>query len=576
MANAVPHVNLPAIMERLVLTDFTPSCVLVNRQSEVLCIHGRTGKFLEPAPGTDGRNLLAMARAGLKVHLAAALQTIFEQNESTQPEDVVHLNLRVKTNGHYQTTNLRVRLLTNPPAVQGLALVIFEEVQQEPPPASDGEAAGPDDAQIRIRDLEQEVRISRDHLKTTIEQLETANEELKSSNEELQSTNEELQSINEEHETSKEELQSVNEELFTVNSELEEKLRELFSANNDMVNLLASTEIATLFLDQKLTIKRYTPEVTRIFHLIKTDIGRPFSDIAGSLDYRTLVEDARGVLQSLIPRIKETSTKEGRWYKARILPYRTTDNVIDGVVITFIDISDHKALELQSRLATVVRDSRDAITVMDFDGRVLAWNRGAERLYGLAEADAVGNPVFNVFADRQHADIRDRLRRLARGEVLAPFETLRELRTGKRLRVQVTATLLSDHDGRPQAVATTEREISGAEQATMHLFRALPMPVMIENAQGMLIELNDAAHTIFGGADRPMIGQPAATLVPPNDLPLAMALLERCRQGEKISRVSGRRLDKTGSLRSVLLSLIPLGEPGGAIATIIEDAPSDA
>ena len=463
MEPAVPPPDLPNIVETLVIQDFTPPCVLVNRQSEVLCIRGRTGKFLEPAEGTDTRNLLAMAREGLKIPLAAALRRIFEQNASVPSADVVCPNLRIKSNGNYQMANVRLRLLSNPPSVQGLALVVFEELISEFQEIPDANVTPADDNLVRIRDLEQTLRASRDYLKATNEELEVTNEELKSSNEELQSTNEELQSINEEHETSKEELQSVNEELATVNCELEIKLEELATSNNDMINLLASTEIATLFLDRTLLIKRYTPEVVRIFHLIQSDVGRPLRDITGTLDYPGLVDDAYGVLHSLIPRYKEATSQDGRWYKIRILPYRTTENVIDGVVITFIDNSDQKALKVQSRLATVVRDSNDAVTVTDFEGRLLAWNRGAERIYGLTEANTVGLSVFGIFADSQHAEIRELLKKIAHGETVKQFETERELRDGRRLRIQVTATLLRDDQGRPQSVATTEREIPDLE-----------------------------------------------------------------------------------------------------------------
>ena len=577
METTLPPINLPGIMEKLILANFTPSGVLVNRQGEVLCVHGRTGKFLELAPGIDSRNLLQMAREGLKVHLASALRRAFEQDAAVPNPEIVCPHVRVRTNGAYQEINLRIRLLDSPPSVQGLALVVFEEVNSEAVAEQrSGDTASPDEHLVRIRDLEQDLQASRDYLKTAVEELETTNEELKSSNEELQSTNEELQSINEEHQTSKEELQSVNEELVTVNCELEEKISELAGQNNDMINLLASTEIATLFLDRNLSIKRHTPEVVRIFHLIPTDIGRPLSDFAGNIDYPSLADDARGVLNSLIPRIREASTREGRWYKVRILPYRTTDNVIDGVVITFIDISDQKVLEVQSRLATVVRDSNDAVTVMDLEGRLLAWNRGAERIYGRPETEAVGLSVFSIFADRQHDEIRRLLGQISNGEIIEPFQIKRELRDGRKINVQMTVTALRDEQGRPQAVATTEHEISKIKQYPYDAFglvTRLPTPIYIEDLDGIMIDLNDAAKQMFGvEADRSLIGLPSAALVPPDELPGTKELIGRCLKGEPIHRVSGHRLMRDGSIYPVILSMHLVSGCGGAIVTIIEQA----
>jgi two-component system, chemotaxis family, CheB/CheR fusion protein len=568
-------INQPILLEKLLHAEFTPSAVLVNRQSEIQSIHGRTGKFLEPASGTATQNILAMAREGLKVHLASALRRAFELNSAVPNADIICPNLRVRTNGSFQPINLRVRLLCSPPALQGLALVVFEEIATDPIPiAADSDSAISGDNDVRIRELEQELKGSRDYLKTTVEELETANEELKSSNEELQSTNEELQSINEEHETSKEELQSVNEELVTVNCELESKVCELANSNNDMINLLASTEIATLFLDRNLSIKRFTPEVVKIFSLIQTDIGRPLRDIAGKTDYQGLVEDAREVLRTLISRTKDTCTQEGRHYKVRILPYRTTDNVIDGVVITFIDNSDQKALEIKSRLATVVRDSNDAVTVMDLEGSLLAWNKGAEKTYGLSETNTVGLSVFAIFADRQHDEIMRLLKRIASGEKVEPFQTERELRGGRKHRVQVTASLLRDEQGRPQAVATTEREVPEIQPSSydaIRLVMGLPMPVIIEDCEGKVIILNEAATHFFGGGnDKTLIGLPSVSLIPPDDVIETRKLLERIRVGEVISRIPGRRMHGDGTVRSVVLSFVLIAEHNGAVATIIE------
>jgi two-component system CheB/CheR fusion protein len=242
------------------------------------------------------------------------------------------------------------------------------------------------------------LRAKDEYLQTTQEELETSNEELKSSNEEMQSVNEELQSTNEELETSKEELQSVNEELATVNAELQAKVIDLSRTNNDMNNLLAGTGIGTVFVDHQLRILRFTPAASGIINLIPSDIGRPVAHIVSNLvGYEGLVADTRAVLNTLIHKEVDVQTREGKWYTMRIQPYRTLDNVIEGAVISFFDITEtvqtREALRAANdlcRLAVIVRDAHDAITVQDLEGRILVWNPGAVRMYGWAEARRCG------------------------------------------------------------------------------------------------------------------------------------------------------------------------------------------
>ena len=240
------------------------------------------------------------------------------------------------------------------------------------------------DGDLRIAALKQELRAKEEYLQTTNEELETSNEELKSSNEEMQSVNEELQSTNEELETSKEELQSVNEELATVNAELQTKVVDLSRANNDMNNLLAGTGIGTVFVDHQLRILRFTPAVTQVINLILTDVGRPVGHIVSNLTgYDSLVADVKAVLDTLVPKEVEVQTKAGAWFLLRIRPYRTLENIIEGAVITFVDITEMKRVQQAlrevnalRRLAVVLRDANDAITVQDMEGCILAWNPG--------------------------------------------------------------------------------------------------------------------------------------------------------------------------------------------------------
>ncbi len=331
--------NLRQAMEGMIVSDYGPTAAIINEKNVILYVHGKAGKYLEPTTGEFSGDILAMAREGLKLEMATAIRKASVQKTVVRSE-----RLSVTTNGGKQLVNLVVKPISDPPYLKGTLAVFFEDIPQEKVTEPETEEAQSPESgdQPKVRQLEQELRSTKEYLQTTIEELETANEELKSTNEELQSSNEELQSTNEELETSKEELQSVNEELTTVNSEHQQKIDELSKPSSDLNNLLASTEIGTIFLDKNLNIQRFTPSVTDFINLIQSDIGRPVGHIVSNIDYEGLVDDAREVLRKLISKEQEVRTKVGRWYQMRILPYRTIDNVIDGVVVTFVEITTLK------------------------------------------------------------------------------------------------------------------------------------------------------------------------------------------------------------------------------------------
>jgi two-component system, chemotaxis family, CheB/CheR fusion protein len=350
---------LRELTEQALLRQVASAGALVTAQGDLLYLHGRTGLYLEPAPGEAGvGNILKMAREGLRRDLTTALHQV----AGTQAV-VRRPGLRVKTNGDFTTVNLTISPVpTGDMAGSGQAatseaplyLVIFEPAASVEPEAAPAAAApssfGAADADAHIAALKQELRAKEEHLQTTNEELETSNEELKSSNEEMQSVNEELQSTNEELETSKEELQSVNEELATVNAELQTKVADLSRVNNDMNNLLAGTGIGTVFVDHRLRILRFTPAATQIINLILSDVGRPVAHLVSNLaGYDRLVTDVQGVLDTLIPKEVEVQTRASAWYLMRIQPYRTLDNVIEGAVLTFVDITQRKQMEAALR-----------------------------------------------------------------------------------------------------------------------------------------------------------------------------------------------------------------------------------
>jgi two-component system CheB/CheR fusion protein len=466
---------LRELTEQALLQQTAKAGALVNGQGDILYLHGRSGMYLEHPPGEAGiNNILKMAREGLQSDLTTALQ------KTARTKEITHRpGLRVKTNGHFTTVNLSICPVPPDPASAAeapLYLVILEETEpssDKPAPKAAVQAGAavsdPDsDAEARIAALSQELRAKEEYLQSANEELETSNEELKSSNEEMQSVNEEL-------ETSKEELQSVNEELATVNTELQTKVVDLSRVNNDMNNLLAGTGITTVFVDNHLRILRFTPAATRIINLILSDVGRSVGHIVANLvGYNRLLVDARAVLDTLIPKEVDVQTQDGAWYTMRIQPYRTLNNVIEGAVIAFLDITEivrtrealQKANELL-RLAVVVRDAHDAITVQDLDGRTLAWNPGAVRIYGWSEAEALVMNVRDRIPEALRAEALVKVHQLSRAEILEPYLTQRITNTGAVLAISMTSTALVNEAGMMYAIATTERTREAKNDPTM-------------------------------------------------------------------------------------------------------------
>jgi PAS domain S-box-containing protein len=286
----------------------------------------------------------------------------------------------------------------------------------------------------------------------------------------MQSVNEELQSSNEELETAKEELQSSNEELHTVNSELQLKVMDLAQANNDINNLLVGTGIGTLFVDHQLRILRFTPPVAGIINVTPEDAGRPLNDFTTRLKkYSTLAEDVRAVLQTLVPTEREVQAQD-KWYLLRILPYRTTENVIEGAVLSFLDITGHKrGQEKAERLAAIVENSSDAIIGKDLDGIITTWNRGAEKMFGYTASEMVGTPVLRLIPDDRRQEEQDILGKIKSGESVEHFETLRQTKDGRLLDVSLTASPIRDADGTVVGASKVARDITANKKAQADL-----------------------------------------------------------------------------------------------------------
>ncbi|GLI40104.1 PAS domain-containing protein [Geobacter hydrogenophilus] len=359
-----PEINVQALADQILLQKHSPPAVLVNEEGDIVYISARIGRYLEPPVGKANINVFAMAREGLRPELLAAFHKAMRQNAP-----VTTRNIRIGTNGRTQTIDLIVQKMEEP-ELQGMAMIIFKDletcqesaVKKRGVKSSDAVSARIGELELELQQTQEKLRITLEELQTTREEMQTSQEELKASNEELQSINEELQSTNEELTTSKEEMQSMNEELQTVNSEQQAKVDELSHLNDDMRNFLNSTEVATIFLDGKLNIRRFANASSKLFKLIPSDVGRPLTDIVNDLSYPELTDDAEAVLRTLVYSEKQVTTNDGRWFSVRIMPYRTVSDVIDGVVITMTDITPFKKLEeeLRDEIKRLLRDRKEA------------------------------------------------------------------------------------------------------------------------------------------------------------------------------------------------------------------------
>ena len=395
--NKAREINFAELTKRMLLQYYAPASVVTDEKGTLLYVYGDTGRYLRPAPGQATLNIVDMAREGLQLNLRNALHA------ASQNEPTLNMESSIKSDGDRHATRFSVRPMPGPDASQKLLLVSFQETTLPiPGKRPRGKGVAPGDAELRrVEELEYELAYNKENLQATIEEQQASNEELKSTNEELQSTNEELQSTNEELETSKEELQSVNEELVTVNAELQAKIEQLADMQNDMKNLLDNVNVGTVFLDSRLRIKRLTRDAVQTYRLVAADVGRPLSDIKSNIEGDDLLVHAQTVLDTLIPFEREVRTVGGVWYLARIQPYRTLDNLIDGVVLTFTDISQRVNAEQEIQDArelaeAIVNTVREPLLVLDGELRVVSASRSFFKFFHSKPEDTVGRPIYQL------------------------------------------------------------------------------------------------------------------------------------------------------------------------------------
>jgi len=505
------RVRVRDLAERTLLDKHAPACVVINAEGDVLYIHGHTGRFLEPPPGEPSGSLLKMAREGLRLEITAGVRKALAQKETVRYE-----RLRVRTDGGVALVNLIIEPMPGPDAVKGVMLVLFEDVPVTADVVGATAAEPIADREQRIADLDRELSAKEEYLRTTVEELETSNEELKSTNEEMQSSNEELQSTNEELETSREELQSVNEELVTVNSELQQKIEELSRANNDMNNMLAGTGIGTLFVDRQLLITRFTTAVTAIMNLIPTDVGRPLNDIAprlkGDVD---LVAAVTSVLDTLAPVEMQVESGGGRLYQMRVVPYRTLENVIEGAVLTFVDVTDQRQAEealreSEIRFRTIFEEAPLGVALIDsLTGQIYEVNPRFAEIAGRTTAEMATIDWMSITHPDDVQEDLDNMALLNAGKIPGFTMNKRYLRPdGSVVWINMTiAPMIVTDKGQPRHLCMIE-DITARKQAEAALreseekyttiFDQSPIAIEFYDSDGSLIHVNSACLELFG------------------------------------------------------------------------------
>ena len=443
-----------------IMARYAPAYLVLDGENEVQRFSGAIAKFLEPVSGGASLNLFRLLHADLR---STARQLIKKANDG---KVAAQEQVRFQIDGRLETINLIAEPMSEASGGQRGLLLVFQEVRQ---PAELG-AGSPEDEDYANSSANNELIAAREKLQTVTEELETSNEELQSSNEEFQSVNEELHSTVEELETSKEELQSINEELQTVNAELNNRADSLVRSNSDLANLFDSTSIATLFLDNALNIRRLTPAISDIFNVREGDEGRPITDFASKLRHDSLISDIRLVMRDLASIEREVDCEDDTsTYLLRIKPYRALNNVIDGVSITLIDITERKKLDkARAHLAAIVEFSEDAIISHDLDGMITSWNAGAQKIYGYTAGEIIGQLMSTLLAENQIDEWPANLAKLRHGDPIINFDISRTTKDERAIHLSLTISPIRDSKGKIVGASAVARDIAQRKSAEEH------------------------------------------------------------------------------------------------------------
>jgi two-component system CheB/CheR fusion protein len=462
--------NIQVLADQILLQRFAPASVLVNPEGDILYITGSIEKYLELVAGKANWNIYAMARNELRQELPGAFRKAKDNFD-----EVILRNINIKTPAGTQFVDVTIQCIEKPVSIRGMIMVVFTDVPAFVEHDAVNMKTGKGSSTGRQKELEILLQRSKEDRQGIYEEMQTSQEELKSTNEELQSTNEELQSTNEELTTSKEEMQSLNEELQTVNIELQSKINDFVQANNDMKNLLNSTEVATLFLDKELNIRRYTDNVANLFKLRATDIGRPFTDIVTDLQYPELDSHARQVIKTLTSIETAITTTDQRWFNVRIMPYRTLDDHIDGLVITFSDIATAKKLEMElkklnkalsiseTRYRRLFESAKDGILILDAEtGKIMNVNPFLVEMLGYSLEQLMKKTIWEIGFFKDIVANQAKFSELQQKEFVRYENLPLETADGRKINVEFISNVYLEGDN--MAIQCIIRDITGRRQ----------------------------------------------------------------------------------------------------------------
>lgn len=583
------ELNAQREADRVTVNQFAPPGVLINAELQILQFRGPTSAYLEPPTGKASFDVLKMARAGLMLPLRAAISRAKKENKTARKE-----NVRINQNGKTRKVNVEVIPLKN--LRERCFLIVFEDAEKarRAVPAPSREQPGgaertprprKKEESRRIAELETELSETRDYLQSMQEQHQAANEELQASNEEVQSANEELQSLNEELETSKEELESANEELTTVNEEMANRNAELGRLNADLTNLQASTKLPIVLLGRDLTIRRFTAPAERIFNLLATDVGRPFSGVRHNLVVQRSAEAprvpeatpfpledlVREVIDAVYEQEQEVCDKNGRWYSLRARPYMTVDNKVDGAVLVLVDINDLKRVERETKDArdyaqAIVRTARDPLLVLCADLRVNTANEAYYKTFKTTPEQTEGRLIFELSGGgweipKLRMFLEDML---PRKSFFDDFEVTHDFpRIGRRTML-LNARCLNHETGTSQLILlaiedVTERQhLSEVTRKLAAIVQTSEDAIFAKTLEGIITSWNPGAERMYGYSAEEIVGKNVSVLIPPARAGESERLLEQLRRGEHIGNFETERVRKNGSTVPVSLSLAPL------------------
>lgn len=515
------------IQERLLQTladNYVPLTFVVNEELELLHVVGDSTGFIRVPSGKIQNDISKMVAQELAIPLSTGVQKALKKKE-----EVKYTNIRMKLIDSTKIISMRITPLAEKRGLEALAVVFIEEKKTAHTKESSEQSITTYDidkeAQQRISDLEQELQFTRENLQATVEELETSNEELQATNEELLASNEELQSTNEE-------LQSVNEELFTVNAEHQQKIMELTELNNDIENLLESIDLATLFLDEHLCIRKFTPQVKQFFKILDNDLGRPLSHITNTIEHVDIIKLIQHVQHSDTSIEEKICVAGNCWFMMRVVPYRITPEIASGVVVLFVDVTEiHKSMLETAWCNLITQHSEDAIYVVDDKHKILSWSRGASLTYGYNEQDALGMPFDNLLPDNSGEECLHSFSAASDKGKSYSSETIRLTKDGHRVNVWTKASRIpsSTHISNNDMWAVIERNLEERKNYEKELllakeiwnitFDTLQDPILVLNNDNEIVKLNQAMTDLLQLSKDQCIGQRCSELFNSLDVP---------------------------------------------------------